>query len=88
MAKEKNYVGSGKAITTKYGVMYNLGLRIEDLKKLPVSEKGYIRITLAELKNVDKNGNTHTCFENDYVDSGNKPQITNANEDVSQDLPF
>jgi hypothetical protein len=88
MSKEKKYVGNGKAITTKYGTMYNISLKLEDLKKLPVNEKGYIRLTLAELKNADKYGNTHTCFENDYVDSGTKPQTTNANEDITSDLPF
>lgn len=66
MSKEKNYVGNGKAITTKYGTMFNMSFKLEDLKKLPTNEKGYIRVSMSELKSPDKFGNTHTCFENDY----------------------
>lgn len=46
--------------------MFNMSFKLEDLKKLPTNEKGYIRVSMSELKSPDKFGNTHTCFENDY----------------------
>lgn len=78
----KNYVGNGKAITTKYGTIYNLSLKLEDLKKLPTNDAGYIKLTLSELKSPDKYDNTHTVYENDY-----KPQANNVAQE-SQDLPY
>jgi len=83
---EKKYVGNGKAIQGKYGTFYNLSLKLSDLEKLPTNDKGYIKVSMSELKQPDQYGNTHTLYENDYK----APQKINANEDVEdeQTLPF
>lgn len=64
----KNYIGwSAKEVTTTYGKMINVSLRKADLDKLPVSEKGFIRLTISERKEIGKFGDTHSVFENTYV---------------------
>ncbi len=84
MSKEKKYVGNGKAIEGKYGTFYNLSLNINDLNKIEPNDKGYIKISMSQLKEPDKFGNTHTVYENDY-----KPvQKINEAEDESTALPF
>ena len=83
MSKDKKYVGNGKAIEGKFGTFFNLSLNIYDLNKIEANEKGYIKITMSKLKEPDKNGNTHTVYENDY-----KP-VTNSNEVANDELlPF
>ena len=82
MSKEKKYVGNGKAIEGKFGTFFNLSLNINDLNKIEANEKGYIKITMSKLKEPDKNGNTHTVYENDYKPV-QKEEIANES-----DLPF
>ena len=83
MSKEKKYVGNGKAIEGKFGTFFNLSLNINDLNKIEPNEKGYIKITMSKLKEPDKNGNTHTVYENEY-----KP-VANVNEVANDELlPF
>jgi hypothetical protein len=80
---EKKYVGNSKAIKGKFGVFYNLSMKLDDLMKLPTNEKGYIRVTMSELKEPDKFGNTHTLYHDDYVP---KAKVSDANEDIADDL--
>lgn len=64
----KNYLRwSAKAVTTQYGTLINLSISKEELNKLPVSEKGFIRITIAERKEIGQYGDTHSIFENTFV---------------------
>lgn len=87
MSEKKNYVGNGKARTNNYGTMFNISLKKEAIEKLLNSQEGnYIKITMSELREQGKYGETHTVYENTY-----KPQAkaTNANEDIVEDgLPF
>lgn len=85
MSTQKNYLGKGKKINSKYGEMLNLSFKLEDLQKI-VNERGYVNVTVTQMKEADKYGNTHTVYENDYKPQG-QSQAVNANEDVS-DLPF
>jgi hypothetical protein len=93
MSEKKNYVGNGKAITNNYGTLFNITLKKEAIEKLLTSQDGnYIKITMSALKEVGKYGETHTVYENTYK-SPNAPNIqvsnrTNAEEDLSSDLPF
>jgi hypothetical protein len=80
----KNYVGSAKVVTTKFGQIVNASMKLEDLQKI-VNEKGYVNVSIIERKEADKFGNTHTVIENDYKP---QPKNTNANEDISENLPF
>lgn len=85
---EKKYVGNGKAINGKFGQIFNISIKVEDLLKLE-QNKGYVRLTMSELKSPDKFGNTHTIYKNDY-----KPQAkeeTTQEQIINQDfeeLPF
>lgn len=84
MSTQKNYVGNGKKLSTKFGEIINVSLKLTDLQKI-VNEKGYVNITITEMKQADKYGNTLTAYENDYKP---QPKTTNANEDIDQSLPF
>lgn len=82
MSTIKNYVGNGKKLTTKYGEIINVSLKLSDLQKI-VNEKGYINITISEMKQPDKYGNTLTAYENNYKP---QPKTTNADEDISSEV--
>lgn len=90
MAEKKNYVGNGKAIKNNYGTMFNITLKKEAIEKLLNSQEGnYIKISMSELKEQGKYGETHTVYENTWKP---QPKETNANEDIKEpeqsDLPF
>ena len=75
--KAKNYIkGSAKQFTCSNGeIKINVDLLLEDLLKLPVNEKGYIKIALNTPKGgKDKFGNDFSIYENDYVPDPNKPK--------------
>lgn len=85
MSTQKNYVGNGKERTNKFGKKeINISFKLSDLQKI-VNEKGYVNITITEMKQSDKYGNTLTAYENDYKP---QPKTTNANEDIDNSLPF
>ena len=82
MSTQKKYVGNGKAIEGKFGTFFNLSLKLDDLNKIEPNEKGYIKISMSQLKEPDKFGNTHTVYENDYKPV-QKEEITETD-----DMPF
>lgn len=66
---EKKYIwGSAKAVTTQYGEMMNLSLKLSDMQAI-VNGKGYVSMTVMKKKETDQYGNTHYVVENSY-----KPQ--------------
>lgn len=72
--KKKNYI-SGGARRVEFGdgsSIINLDLKLSDINDLPVSEKGYIRLTVSERKETDQFGNTHSVYENDFVPDKSK----------------
>lgn len=72
--KKKNYI-SGGARRVEFGdgsSIINLDLKLAELNDLPVSEKGYIRLTVSERKEVDQFGNSHSVYENDFVPDKSK----------------
>ena len=94
--KEKNYIsGSARQVDFESGdPIINLDLKLEDLNNLPVSEKGYIRLTVAKRKSPGNYGETHSVYENDFVpdkskgaakDSGTKAPTVSA---PSRRAPF
>ncbi len=72
--KKKNYISGGAKKVTfgDGGSIINLDLKLEDLNSLPVSEKGYIRIVVAERSTVDQYGNSHYVYENTFVPDKSK----------------
>ena len=68
MADSKKYVGKGRVKTFQNGgSVINIGIRYADLQP---NERGYINLTVAEMRNPDDKGNTHTVYVNEYT----KPQ--------------
>ncbi len=65
MADKKYIGGSAKAITTQYGEMMNLSLKLEDMQAI-VNEKGYVNMTVMKRKEPGQYGDTHYVVENDY----------------------
>jgi len=64
--ENKNYIkGSAKAVSTQYGEILNLSIRVEDLVKIQ-NEKGYASITVAKRKEPSQYWDTHSMVENTY----------------------
>lgn len=62
----KNYIGgSAKAITTQYGEMMNLSLKLEDMQEI-ANDKGYVNMTVMKRREPGQYGDTHYVVENDY----------------------
>jgi hypothetical protein len=66
---KKNYVrGSAKERSFgDGGAVINLDLNLSDLNSLPVTEKGYVKIVVAQRQAEDQYGNTHYVYENTFV---------------------
>ena len=78
--KKKNYI-SGGARKVEFGdgsSIINLDLKLSDLNDLPISEKGYIRLTVSDRKEVDQFGNTHSVYENDFVPDKSKSKTSDG----------
>ena len=90
MSNEKNYVG--KAKEGKFGIL-NASFKLEDLQKI-VNEKGYVNVSISQMKQPDKYGYTHTIYANDYKPSSavsqSAPPFNNGSSAVAEDesLPF
>ena len=90
----KRYINGiySKAVKMQYGELINLTLKQdalnEMLENLSVSTRT-VRITIAERKEADKYGNTHTVFYNDYVPEAKPASSEPAkSEPEEDDLPF
>jgi hypothetical protein len=85
MSTEKKYVGKAKKVSTKFGEIINASFKLEDLKAI-VNDKGYVNVSISEMKQADKYGYTHTAYWNDYQPKA-QAQVTNADDDLNS-LPF
>ncbi|MBP6921372.1 hypothetical protein KBB89_02390 [Candidatus Gracilibacteria bacterium] len=65
MADKKYIGGSAKAVSTQYGEILNLSLKIEDMQAI-ANEKGYVNMTVLKRKEPGQYGDTHYVVENDY----------------------
>ena len=80
--EERKYVGNARKITfDNGGHVLNGSLSLENLKA-HVSEKGYVRITIAELRKPDNFGNTHSIYINEY-----KPKVKDGADAHSSSEP-
>lgn len=63
---DKKYIGgSAKAVSTQYGEILNLSLKLEDMQAI-ANEKGYVNMTVLKRKEPGQYGDTHYVVENDY----------------------
>ena len=87
--KTKRYLkGSAKLRTFEDGgELINVDLNLEDLSSLPITESGYIKITLSRKKEVDQYGNAYSIFENDFVPDKSKAPAKPKVATVKHDRP-
>lgn len=89
----KRYINGifAKAVKTQYGELINLTLKQDALNEMlkNLDAKQTVRITIAERKEADKYGNTHTVFYNDYVPASKYANSEPAKSEPEEDeLPF
>jgi len=76
MGSAKTYVGKGRIKTfTNGGSIIRVGIRPE---QLTANEKGYCNLCIAEMKEPDKYGNTHTVYLDDWKPTGQSRAARNA----------
>ena len=87
MKQKKLHCCSNK-LTTQYGTLINVNLKLEDLQK--IEKNGWVQITIAERKTPSEKESLHTMFENNY-----QPKPQTEKEKSSQfitsddaDVPF
>tara|TARA_R100000656_G_scaffold121268_2_gene96130 strand:+ start:322 stop:570 length:249 start_codon:yes stop_codon:yes gene_type:complete len=80
---EKNYIPSNiKRVTTQYGELFNVAIKVDDLQA--IAKKGWANITIAERREVSEKGATHYAFENTY-DPEQKKEVEDKDDN---DVPF
>ena len=81
---EKKYIGgSAKVVTTKFGEMMNLSLKLSDLQSI-VDEKWYCNMTVSKRKEVWQYWDTHSVIENTWK----KPTNSYESNTNIEDVPF
>lgn len=89
---DKNYIGgSAKVVSTQFGEIINLSLKLEDMQKI-VNEKGYVNMSVMKRKEPGQYGDTHYVVENDYQKnheaSGASAPSTPSTKSAEMDVPF
>jgi hypothetical protein len=90
MADKKYIGGSAKAVSTQYGEILNLSLKLEDMQAI-VNEKGYVNMTVLKRKEPGQYGDTHYVVENDYQknrDNGGMSSGPSIKPATEMDVPF
>lgn len=93
-AKKKNYVkGSAKEhVFENGGSILHVDLKVDDLKRLPINEAGYVKLNISKLPNPDNYGNTHSIYENDWKPAKDGKPAPKAKMPLApfgkDDLPF
>lgn len=58
---DRTFVGGGRII----GQFGNIKINVK-VKELVANDKGYVNLIIAKMKQVDRHGNTHTVYLDDY----------------------
>lgn len=93
---EKQYVGHGKAIPTKYGEIIKMSMTEEHIKMLQENlSNGWVNFDILKRKNPSEKGMTHYGVIDDWKpEGGNQPATKPAatandvDEMDAEDLPF
>jgi hypothetical protein len=81
---EKNYIPSSiKKVTTQYGDLFNVAIKVDDLQK--IAKKGWANLTIAERREPSEKGATHYAYENTYEPP---KEVTADKPKDEEDLPF
>lgn len=77
----KNYIGgSARAVSTQYGEILNLSIKVEDLVKI-ANAKGYAAVSVFKRKEVSEFGDTHYLVDNTmHVSFGGAPEDTSSEQ--------
>ena len=90
MADKKYIGGSAKAVSTQYGEILNLSLKLADMQDI-VNEKGYVNMTVLKRKEPGQYGDTHYVVENDYQknrDANGGAPTGPSTKAAEMDVPF
>ncbi|MCB9806389.1 hypothetical protein H6768_00485 [Candidatus Peribacteria bacterium] len=90
MADKKYIGGSAKAVSTQYGEILNLSLKLADMQDI-VNEKGYVNMTVMKRKEPGQYGDTHYVVENDYQknrDANGGAPTGPSTKAAEMDVPF
>jgi len=81
--KSRFLKASSKRFTTHWKKEgFNIEIHKEDFNTFPANEKGFVKFTMWERKEVWQYGDTHFIVENDFVPIKKEEATTN------EDLPF
>jgi hypothetical protein len=81
---DKNYIPSSiKKVTTQYGDLFNVAIKVDDLQK--IAKKGWANLTIAERREPSEKGATHYAYENTYEPP---KEVTADKPKDEEDLPF
>lgn len=82
---DKNYIASSiKRVTTQYGELFNVNIKLDDLKK--IEKRGWVNIVIAERREPSEKGATHYAYENTY-EPPKEPSVEGLLE-KKDDVPF
>lgn len=87
---DKNYIGwSAKAVTTQFGEILNLSLKLEDMQAI-VNDRWYVSMSVLKRKEPGQYGDTHYVVENDYRKNqdGEESGDAGAPSEPSNEVPF
>ncbi len=89
MADKKYIGGSAKTVSTQYGEILNLSLKLADMQDI-VNEKGYVNMTVLKRKEPGQYGDTHYVVENDYQKNRDSSASSGPNTQpaTEMDVPF
>ena len=76
---DKQYVGSGK-IVGRYNNL-SIGIRVADLV---ANERGYCNLIVAQRREPDKYGNTHSVYIDDWTPNSRRDQRTEERQEESR----
>lgn len=81
-AKEKKFDNGSSII--------NIDFLLSELQALPINERGYVKVTVSQLREPDKFGNTHSVYENDFKPSKSEKATVNSDfkKRPTDRLPF
>lgn len=90
---DKKYIGwSAKAVTTQFGEILNLSLKLEDMQEI-ANDRGYVNMSVMKRREPGQYGDTHYVVENDYMKNrewGEAPATSSPApaQEASVEVPF
>ena len=77
-----------REIETQYWAIFNIEINVHDLKRFPINDIGYAKLTMMKKKEKDQYWCTHYIVENNYVKKDYPKQDYQKEEVKVDELPF